>query len=178
MNVVKKLLYMALTGLFLSFCAIPQAQAAVRLTPQHLYIWAKQKNLFRLSQFQKYIDIQDKNHNTALCIAQQHKDRDTYALLLKLGASKKVSCHDDNDPICAVISGEKIKVSPAGWLLLGAGAVAGAYTLLDNDGGHKHKRCPVGYEKGLTDCSGKTHPQGWDYTESDAAGGIHCGWYE
>jgi len=157
-------------------CSTAQpVNAATRLGPEHLYMWAKRGDLTRLHQYQRYINLQDKNHNTALCIAQQHQDKNAYALLLKFGASTKVSCHDDDDPICAVVAGEKTKISPAAWWLLGTGAAAGAYALLNNDGGHKHKKCPVGYEKDLNDCSKETHPEGWNYYRSGEADGHVCG---
>ena len=118
---------------FLCSLYIGTAEAATRLTPAHLYDWARTGNITRLQQFKRYINLQDRNHNTALCLAQKAQDSNAYTLLLKFGASTKVACHDDNDPICAVIAGEKTKVSPAAWWLLGAGAAAGAYLLLDDD---------------------------------------------
>ena len=175
MKMAKKFLYLNLIIAFFSLISINSLEAATRLTPNHLYYWAKEGNLSRLQQFQRYINLQDQDHNTALCIAQQNKDRNAYALLLQFGASTKVSCHDDNDQVCAVIAGEKWKVSPAAWLLLGAGAAAGAYALLDHDSGHKHKRCPVGYEKGRKDCSDKTDPSQWEYVSSGYIDDIPCG---
>ena len=139
-----KFICLILATLLCTVAAPHSAQAATKLTPTHLYSWAKNGNLNRLRQFQRYINLKDQNQNTALCIAQQHQDSKAYTLLLKFGASTKVSCHNNNDPICAVIAGEKTKVSPAAWWLLGAGAAAGAYALLNNDGGHKHKKCPAG----------------------------------
>ena len=128
-NIIRRLCFGL--GILALFCSISgtTAEAATRLTPAHLYNWAKTGNITRLQQFKRYINLQDRNRNTALCLAQQAEDRDAYALLLKFGASTKVPCHDDNDPICAVIAGEKTKISPAGILLLGAGAAAGAYFL-------------------------------------------------
>lgn len=82
-------------------CHAPDPCAPVQL--------GKTGNITRLQQFKRYINLQDRNRNTALCLAQQAEDRDAYALLLKFGASTKVPCHDDNDPICAVIAGEKLK---------------------------------------------------------------------
>ena len=144
-NIIRRLCFGL--GILALFCSISgtTAEAATRLTPAHLYNWAKTGNLTRLQQFKRYINLQDRNRNTALCLAQQAEDRDAYALLLKFGASTKVPCHDDNDPICAVIAGEKTKISPAGILLLGAGAAAGAYFLLDDDDGGDDPVCPVDY---------------------------------
>ena len=170
-----KFICLILATLLCTVAAPHSAQAATKLTPTHLYSWAKNGNLNRLRQFQRYINLKDQNQNTALCIAQQHQDSKAYTLLLKFGASTKVSCHNNNDPICAVIAGEKTKVSPAAWWLLGAGAAAGAYALLNNDGGHKHKKCPAGYEKGLKDCSGKAHPEDWIYERGGEEGGVVCG---
>ena len=144
-NIIRRLCFGL--GILALFCSISgtTAEAATRLTPAHLYNWAKTGNITRLQQFKRYITLQDRNRNTALCLAQQAEDRDAYALLLKFGASTKVPCHDDNDPICAVIAGEKTKISPAGILLLGAGAAAGAYFLLDDDDGGDDPVCPVDY---------------------------------
>ena len=144
-NIIRRLCFGL--GILALFCSISgtTAEAATRLTPAHLYNWAKTGNITRLQQFKRYINLQDRNRNTALCLAQQVEDRDAYALLLKFGASTKVPCHDDNDPICAVIAGEKTKISPAGILLLGAGAAAGAYFLLDDDDGGDDPVCPVDY---------------------------------
>lgn len=144
-NIIRRLCFGL--GILALFCSISgtTAEAATRLTPAHLYNWAKTGNITRLQQFKRYINLQDRNRNTALCLAQQAEDRDAYALLLKFGASTKVPCHDDDDPICAVIAGEKTKISPAGILLLGAGAAAGAYFLLDDDDGGDDPVCPVDY---------------------------------
>ena len=144
-NIIRRLCFGL--GILALFCSISgtTAEAATRLTPAHLYNWAKTGNITRLQQFKRYINLQDRNRNTALCLAQQAEDRDAYALLLKFGASTKVPCHDDNDPICAVIAGEKTKISPAGILLLGAGAAAGAYFLLDDADGGDDPVCPVDY---------------------------------
>jgi len=175
MRNIKNFLY--LTFLTVMIISVPahKAEAATRLTPSHLYTWAKEGNFNRLHQYQRYINLQDKNHNTALCIAQQKQDTNAYSLLLKFGASTKVECHDDNNPVCAVIAGEKLKVSPLGWALLGVGAAAGAYLALENDGGHKGKRCPTGYHKGLESCSNKTHPEGWEYSQNGTLDGKACG---
>ncbi len=136
---ILKCLSMCLGVLAVIAVSSSAASAAARLTPQHLYRWADENNTARLHQFKRYINLQDNDKNTALCLAQQAQNREAYSLLLKFGASTKVSCHDDDDPICAIIAGEKTKVSPAGLLLLGAGAAAGAYLLLDDDDGDKCK---------------------------------------
>ncbi|MCM1323765.1 MAG: hypothetical protein NC218_06350, partial [Acetobacter sp.] len=128
-------------GLVAAFCAFNSQTAnaaTVKLRPQHLYRWAHDNNTSRLEQFKRYINLMDENKNTALCLAQQAKDKKAYSLLLDYGASTKAPCHDDDDPICAIIAGEKTKVHPAAWALLAAGAAAGAYLLIDDDdGGHK-----------------------------------------
>ncbi|MBP5698315.1 MAG: hypothetical protein J6W96_02160, partial [Alphaproteobacteria bacterium] len=164
MKMIKRYIYLTLAALALCTFSTHDASAATKLTPRHLYDWARQGNTQRLKQFQKYINMPDEYNNTAICLAQLNEDPKAYALLKKYGASTKVACHDDDDPICAVVAGEKLKVSPAGWLLLGVGAAAGAYAILENDSGHKHKRCPTGYHEGLKDCSLKDHPEGWTYT--------------
>ena len=70
---------------------INTAAAATRLTPYHLYLWAKNANVARLEEFKRYINIKDYvTQNTALCIAQQQKDYSAYKLLLQFGASVRV----------------------------------------------------------------------------------------
>ncbi|MBR2274074.1 MAG: hypothetical protein IJ864_04540, partial [Alphaproteobacteria bacterium] len=174
MKKMKNYLCLILSALVLCMAYTHDASAATKLTAKHLYDWARYGDVKHLRQFQKYINLQDQNHNTAICLAQQNEDPKAYALLKKMGASTNVACHDDDDPICAVVAGEKMKMAPAGWLLLGVGAAAGAYALLENDGGHKHKRCPTGYHKGMQDCSAKDHPEGWIY-EYTSDGKDICG---
>ena len=132
-NIIRRVCFGLAVAVFSLGLPTSTATAATRLTPAHLYNWARTGNTPRLQQFKRYINLQDRNQNTALCLAQHAQDRNAYALLLKFGASTDVPCHDDDDPICAVIAGEKTKLTPAGWLLLGAGAAAGAYLLLDDD---------------------------------------------
>ena len=105
MNKIKKSLCLILSVLAISAFTSQDVNASTRLTPQHLYTWARQGNTARLRQFQKYINLQDQYKNTALCIAQQNEDPKSYALLKKFGASTNVTCHDDDDPICAVVAG-------------------------------------------------------------------------
>ena len=99
----------------LTMCAIilgytiQPAHSATKLTATHLYYWAKTKNYSRLNQFKRYINLQNENNKTALCLAQEAKDRNAYTTLIKFGASTKVSCHDDDDPICAIIVKKKQK---------------------------------------------------------------------
>ncbi len=158
-------------SLILGFTTVP-AYSATQLTASHLYYWAKTKNYSRLNQFKSYINLHNQNNKTALCLAQEAKDRNAYTTLIKFGASTKVSCHDDDDPICAVIIKEETKVSPAA-LLLGAGALGAAYLLSDNDSNDKStpkvcdlneypyaNLCPTGMKEinNCTDNSG-THYQ-------------------
>ena len=81
---------------FLCSLYIGTAEAATRLTPAHLYDWARTGNITRLQQFKRYINLQDRNHNTALCLAQKAQDSNAYTLLLKFGAStrknKSIAC--------------------------------------------------------------------------------------
>ena len=129
-----------MVAIFFSYTITP-AIAATKLSPRHLYYWAQTKNYSRLNQFKRYINLQNEDNKTALCLAQEAKDRNSYATLLKFGASTDVDCHDDDDPICAVIVDKKNKISPA-WLLLGAGAIGAAYILSD-DGGSSDKSEPT-----------------------------------
>ena len=140
MNKFKRKIISAITAFaFICSMGVNTAEAATRLTTAHLYHWARTANTVRLTQFQRYINLPDKNNNTALCLAQQAKNRNAYKLLLEYGASTDVECHDDDDPICAIIAGDKVKVSPLGWAILGAGALVGAYIALDDDGGDDPK---------------------------------------
>ena len=81
MSKFRKILCLGFAILVCCSAAQP-VNAATRLGPEHLYMWAKRGDLTRLHQYQRYINLQDKNHNTALCIAQQHQDKNAYALLL------------------------------------------------------------------------------------------------
>ena len=115
---------------------INTAAAATRLTPYHLYLWAKNANVARLEEFKRYINIKDYvTQNTALCIAQQQKDYSAYKLLLQFGASVRVPCHDDSDLQCRKIIKETGGIN-TGLVLLGAAAVgAGALALGSGGGG-------------------------------------------
>ena len=174
MGTLKKYIYICMAALAICAVTPKESVAATRLTPMHLYTWARRGDLPHLRKYQRYINLQDRNKNTALCLAQQRQDATAYALLLKFGASTKVSCHDDNDPVCAIIAGEKTKIKPAAWWLLGLGTAAGAYALIHN-GSKDDPQCPAGYIKGLDDCSQKEHPSGWNYISSGKAGTQNCG---
>lgn len=132
------------------------------LTAQKIYEMAENRDGKAMGAVRDYLNIKDENGNTALCLAQQNKDRESFKMLLVFGASKDVECYDNTDPICAIIVGEKLKINGAGWLLgaaATAGAVYGAAELLDN------KKCPSGYSvqyQSVADC-GKTGAEGWIY---------------
>ena len=178
MTKIKKYIYFSLAVLIMVAIFPKTSFAATRLTPTHLYMWARQGNVMRLQQFQRYINLQNQNRDTALCIAQQRQDQRAYRLLLKFGASTRVACHDNNDPVCAVIAGEKTKIAPAAWWLLGIGAAAGAYALIHN--GSKDDptpTCPTGYDtqyQSAADC-GTQGANGWSYTSSGSVNGKACG---
>ena len=175
MGSIKKFLFSSCIALIIWTTNTPVAMAAaVRLSPMHIYTWAHKKDTTHLAQYQRYINLKDQDDNTALCIAQQKDDRDAYSLLLDYGASTKVSCHDNNNAVCAIIAGEKLKVSPAGWALIGAGAVT-AGALLIHDGGDKDSHCPAGFKKGLKDCSNEHHPEGWEYVSGGQSDHKPCG---
>ena len=142
-------------------------------TPEQIYNAARIRDGKALQNYKKFINIEDENGQTALCLAQQNKDKYSYEMLLVFGADREVDCHDDKDPICAIVVGEKLKLSPAGaWILAGtatAGAIAGiaAGTDLINH----HEPCPEGYSKRyktVADC-GVTGAEGWLWED----GGIH-----
>ena len=72
---------------------INSVSAQTRLTPYHIYSWAKDANLVRLDEFRYYINIYDKTtKQTALCIAESKQDEQAFQLLLRYGASTHVSC--------------------------------------------------------------------------------------
>lgn len=145
------------------------------VTPERIYTWAKDKNTAAISHIRNIIDLTDENGNTALCLAQMDKDQESYRLLLEYGASKDVGCHDDDDPICAIIVGSKLKPHPAG-LLLGAAAAAGA-AYYGYDEFIKNEKCPSGWSVGYPDVSacGKTGALGWLWDANGSADGKTCG---
>jgi len=172
----KTVIYSIVLTLILTITNISAATAATRLAPTHLYSWAARGDLRHLQQYRRYINLQDSNHNTALCLAQQDGNRDAYQLLLKFGASTKVACHDDNDPICAMVVGEKLKVNPAAWWIIGAGAgAAGIYALLKDKDHDPKPMCPIGYTQDLKDCSQYAHPEGYTYEAAPNTYGLVCG---
>ena len=114
---------------------INTVSAATRLTPYHLYLWAKNANVTRLEEYKRYINIKDyTTQNTALCIAQQQKDYSAYKLLLQFGASIHVPCHDNSDLQCRKIIKEVGGID-AGLLVLGAAAIGGGALALGGGGG-------------------------------------------
>ena len=141
--------------------SLPQTDAA-DLTPQKIYAIAQDRNGKALGAIRNHLNIKYENCNTALCLEQQNKDKESFKMLLVFGASKDVECYDNTDTVCAIIIGEKLKVNGAGWLLgaaATAGAIYGASELLDN------KKCPDGYSvqyQSVADC-GKTGAEGWEY---------------
>lgn len=171
----KTIFFMSIFSLF--FCQLmlttPALGANADPTPEQIYNAAKIRDGKALQNYKKFINIEDENGQTALCLAQQNKDKYSYEMLLVFGANRDVSCHDDKDPICAIVVGEKLKLTPAGaWILAGtatAGAIAGiaAGTDLYNH----HEPCPEGYSKRyktVADC-GTTGAEGWIWED----GGIH-----
>ncbi len=132
------------------------------LTAQKIYAIAQDRNGRTMQTIRDRLDITDENGNTALCLAQQNQDKESMKMLLVFGASDEVDCYDEDDPICAIIAGEKLKINGAGWLALGtaaaAGAVYGISELIDDDS------CPSGYSKRYRDVSAcGIHPEGWIY---------------
>ena len=114
---------------------ISTATAATKLTPYHLYLWAKNTNIARLEEFKSYINLKDyTTGNTALCLAQQQKDYAAYRLLLQFGASVNVPCHDGSDMRCRTIVKETGGIS-TGQLLLGAAVIGAGAAALGGGGG-------------------------------------------
>ncbi len=160
-------------GLFLAFQSSLAVAAETNLplaaeeitTPQQIYSLAQDRNGRAMEAVRSQINIADENGNTALCLAQQNKDKESYKMLLVFGASKDVECHDDTDPVCAIIVGEKLKVNGAGWLLgaaATAGAIYGITELIDDD-----DSCPSGYSKHYSNVAscGRTGAEGWVYEQ-------------
>ena len=179
MKILKK--YSILLTLILAFSI--NVSAATKLTPLHIYKWAKNHNISRIHQFKKYINLHDQNQNTALCIAQKKKDKTTYDLLIKFGASTKVRCHNHNDPICnistagVVVSKSSIDYKKAGLVLLGGGVVAAA--LGGGGGGGGAKVCPEGYSTDYADIAScgtsGVGINGWIYEVNGNINGKACG---
>ena len=175
MRTIKKIIFIGLVAAICGLSLPEKASAALtRLTPEHIYTWAKQKNVARLTQYRRFVNLRNKDDKTALCLAQEHLDRSSYDLLIKLGASTNVSCHKKE---IAVLTREKsASLHPIAWGVLGAGAVAGAILAgSGGGGGHKDHPCPEGYTKGLDNCDKQTYPSGWNYTTSGTADGKNCG---
>ena len=59
MKILKK--YSILLTLILAFSI--NVSAATKLTPMHIYKWAKNHNISRIHQFKKYINLHDQNQN-------------------------------------------------------------------------------------------------------------------
>ena len=179
MKAIKK--YSLLLIIIIAFSV--NVSAATKLTPMHIYKWAKTHNISRLHQFKQYINLYDENQNTALCLAQQKKDKTTYDLLLKFGASTKVRCHNHNDPICnvtgagVVVTKSSIDYKKTGLLLLGGGAIAAA--IGSGGGSSAPKICPEGYSTDYTDVSScgtsGTGINGWIHEINGNVDGIACG---
>lgn len=178
---IKKIIIPAiLLSLFATFkiatADTPSEIVPMGLTPQKIYEMAEIRDGKSMSAIRDYLNIKDKNGNTALCLAQKNKDKESFKMLLVFGASTDVECYDNTDTICAIIVGEKLKINGAGWLLgavAAAGAVYGASELLEDD-----KKCPSGYStqyQRVADC-GRTGAEGWtwDWNGKDEDGKL-CG---
>ena len=70
----------------------PSISYAERLSVQHLYMFAKNRNEQMLSKYQRWINMEDENQNTALCISVEKNDRNSYFLLKKCGANTQSDC--------------------------------------------------------------------------------------
>lgn len=180
--------FICFTALFLfcgtSWAAYITAEEFIRrynITPERVYKWARERNAGVMQRLKSTIDIKDSQGNTALCLAQQDKDKNTYLYLLRYGASQDVECHDDDDAICAVIVGNKTHITAAGWLLGAAaagGAIWGISELLDSGGGSSGgAHCPEGYftEYATIEDCGKTGADGWLWEQDGEIYGKACG---
>ena len=131
--------------MFLGMLLLPQVSHAVPLTAEHLYTFARQKNEKLLDKYSKYIDLTNKNNDTALCISVKQRDRDSFELLKEYGASTKVEClqkmlnkttpkQDVSSDIVSEGDGEFLGMGLKGWGLTGL-AVAGVAAASGGGGG-------------------------------------------
>ena len=86
-NIIRRVCFSLAVAVFSLGLSTSTATAATRLTPAHLYNWARTGNTPRLQQFKRYINLQDRNQNTALCLAQPAQDRNAEALSADEAAS-------------------------------------------------------------------------------------------
>lgn len=131
--------------MFLGMLLLPQISHAVPLTAEHLYTFARQKNEKLLDKYSKYIDLTNKNNDTALCISVKQRDRDSFELLKDYGASTKVDClqkmlkksvvkQDNTSAIVSDSEGEFLGMGLKGWGITGL-AVAGIAAASSGGGG-------------------------------------------
>ena len=121
---MKKIIYCTL---ILCFAWISNAYTTP-LTAEHLYFFAKQKRLNYLTAYSKYINITNQNNDTALCIAIKNRDRTSFDLLRKYGASTHVNCYQEmlNSSTSATTSKTFLGMGKTGWLTTGAVVAVGA----------------------------------------------------
>ena len=80
------------TSLFLAVLLSTNVAKAEMLTSNHLYRYAQNKNYQALQKFSKWINITNKNKDTAICLALKDNNIEAYKLLLRYGANPRPSC--------------------------------------------------------------------------------------
>ncbi|MBR1915115.1 MAG: hypothetical protein IJ830_01555 [Alphaproteobacteria bacterium] len=110
-----------LTAIFSMFPYVTQAQY---LSAKDIYEYARTRNYWALSKITRYVDMQDKSGNTALCLAVIDGDYQTYNLLRQYGANPQPYCLQS--AIAASSSSTFLGMGTTGWLTTGAIVAAGA----------------------------------------------------
>ena len=110
-----------LTAIFSAFSYIAQAQY---LSTKDIYAYAKNRNYYALSKISRYIDMQDGNGNTALCLAVIDNDHQAYNILRQYGANPQPYCLQSATTTSN--SSTFLGMGTTGWLTTGAIVAAGA----------------------------------------------------
>ena len=110
-----------LTAIFSAFSYIAQAQD---LSTKDIYAYAKNRNYYALSKISRYIDMQDGNGNTALCLAVIDNDHQAYNILRQYGANPQPYCLQSATTTSN--SSTFLGMGTTGWLTTGAIVAAGA----------------------------------------------------
>lgn len=128
-------------SLAIMLCGITlPAISAERLSPYHLYTFARNRNEQALLKYQKWINLTNSNGDTALCLAVQKQDRNSYYLLQKYGASTKVECFQKMRNRAAAGTatnddGTFLGMGATGWTVAGVLAAGAGVAIAAGSGG-------------------------------------------
>ena len=108
---------------------VSNANARV-LQTNDIYTWAKNGNTRYLWHYKKYIDIVDKNGNTAYCIALKHKEINVANFLVRFGANTNHTC-------VSQLSQQKtfLGMGKTGWAITGGALAIGGIAAAAGGGG-------------------------------------------